>query len=135
MAADLCAAMGARRAIRLNVAGAFHTELMRPAAERMAAELSEAPIRAPRCPVVANVTGRPAADPDEIRHLLVDQIVSPVRWVDCMRWFIAQGVEQYCEVGPGRVLQGLLKRIDPSVTCSTINRAQDVRTCAERKPT
>ncbi len=135
VAADLCTAMGARRAIRLNVAGAFHTELMQPAAERMAAELRAASINAPSCPVVANVTGSPVADADEIRRLLVAQIVSPVRWVDCMNWFIAQGAERYYEVGPGRVLQGLLRRIDPSRTCSPINAAQDVRTYAERKDT
>jgi len=135
VAADLCTAMGARRAIRLNVAGAFHTELMRPAAERMAAELQAASLHAPSCPVIANVTGRPVADADEIRRLLVAQIVSPVRWADCMNWLIAQGVERYYEVGPGRVLQGLLRRVDSSKTCLPINTAQDVRTYAERKDT
>lgn len=132
-AADLCAELGARRAVRLNVAGAFHTELMRPAADRLAIELAEVPLRRPDYPVVANVTGQPTEDPEEIRRLLVRQITGAVRWVDCMRWFIGQGVDEYYEIGPGRVLQGLLKRTDPSRTCFTVGSAQDVEAYAERE--
>jgi [acyl-carrier-protein] S-malonyltransferase len=130
-AAEACIALGARRAIRLNVAGAFHTPLMQPAAEKLRAELAKAHIRKPAYPVVANVTGRPTGDPNEIRGLLVRQITSPVRWLDSMRWLIGQGIAEYYEVGPGRILQGLLKRTDPSMTCVSLAGAGDVRALVE----
>jgi [acyl-carrier-protein] S-malonyltransferase len=128
-------ALGARRAIRLNVAGAFHTPLMQPAAEKLRAELDAAQIRKPAYPVVANVTGRPTDDPGEIRALLVQQITSPVRWVDCMRWLIGQGITQYYESGPGRVLEGLLKRTVPAMACVRVACADDVRGVAEAAAT
>jgi len=130
-AAEACVALGARRAIRLNVAGAFHTPLMQPAAEKLKAELAEARIQRPAYPVVANVTGQPASDPEEIRALLVRQITSPVRWLDSMRWLIGQGITEYYEVGPGRVLQGLLKRTDPSMACVSVAGGGDIRALAE----
>jgi len=130
-AADECSRMGARRAIRLNVAGAFHSPMMQPAAEKLAPLLAQTEIRAPHCPVVTNVTGRPTEDPEEIRELLVRQVTSPVRWADSMRWFVAQGVTQCFEIGPGRVLQGLLRRTDRSCKCSSIGSAEDVRAYAE----
>jgi [acyl-carrier-protein] S-malonyltransferase len=129
-AARRCSELGARKAIRLNVAGAFHTELMRPAADRLAEDLADAPIGEPRCPVVANVTGRPVTEPEDVRRLLVEQITGPVRWHDSMRWLADQGAEEFYEIGPGRVLQGLLRRIDRSRKCITISGEQDVRAYA-----
>ena len=130
VAAEICAGMGSRRPMRLNVAGAFHTPLMQPAADRLAPELEQAPIRKPACPVVANVTGRPMNDPEEIRGLLIRQITSPVRWLDSMRWLIGQGVTEFYEVGPGHVLQGLLKRTDPTRACKPVNGVADVQAFA-----
>jgi [acyl-carrier-protein] S-malonyltransferase len=103
---------GARGLVRLKVSAPFHCALMRPAADRLAAVLAELEFSAPRLPVLSNVTGRPHGQPDEIRRRLVEQVTEPVRWVDCVRWTQAAGVDRYLEVGPGRVLAGLLKRID-----------------------
>jgi [acyl-carrier-protein] S-malonyltransferase len=131
-AGRICTEMGARRAMPLNVAGAFHTELMHAAAEKLSPLLAQVELRAPAFPVVANVTGGPVQDPEEIRQLLSRQVTSPVRWTDCMRWFIGRGVSHCFEIGPGRVLQGLLKRTDPSCTCLSVGTADDVRTYATR---
>jgi len=130
-AADLCRQMGARRVVRLAVAGAFHTPLMQPAAERLAQDLEAVEFRRPDCPVVANVTARPASDPAEVRQLLTRQVTSPVRWADCMRWCLASGIKDFLEVGPGRVLQGLLARIERTASCSPVLTAQQVRAAAE----
>lgn len=116
-AADLAPAAGAMKAIPLAVAGAFHTSIMGPAVERLAAALSDVPMSRPSIPVVSNVDARPHDDPEEIRQLLVQQVVSPVRWEDSQRYLLAEGVDQFYEVGPGRVLRGLLKRIDRKIAC------------------
>jgi [acyl-carrier-protein] S-malonyltransferase len=116
-AAEVATQAGAMKAIPLKVAGAFHTELMRPAVERLAAALAMVPLRAPRIPVVSNVDALPHSDPEEIRRLLVSQVVSVVRWEDSVRWMIANGGEAFYEIGPGRVLAGLLKRIDRKLKC------------------
>jgi [acyl-carrier-protein] S-malonyltransferase len=130
-AAELCSEMGARRALRLTVAGAFHTPLMQPAADRLAPVLSEVEIAPPAVPVVANVTGRPTLDPEELRRRLLEQITSPVRWADGVRWMLSKGLRRHYEVGPGRVLQGLLRRTDAEAECVSINDAEDVRAFAE----
>ncbi|MHC5035075.1 MAG: ACP S-malonyltransferase, partial [Planctomycetota bacterium] len=78
-----------------------------------------------------NVTGQPVESPEEVRRLLAQQVTHPVRWRDCMGWVIGQGVRQFYEVGPGHVLRGLLKRIDPSCTCAAVNNEADVRAYAE----
>jgi [acyl-carrier-protein] S-malonyltransferase len=117
-AADLAPAAGAMKAIPLAVAGAFHTSIMGPAVERLAAALSDVSMSPPTIPVVSNVDARPHNDPEEIRQLLVQQIVSPVRWEDSQRYLLGQQVDQFYEVGPGRVLRGLLKRIDRKIACN-----------------
>jgi [acyl-carrier-protein] S-malonyltransferase len=103
---------GAMKAVPLAVAGAFHTSIMQQAVERLTAALKNAPLQTPRIPVVSNVDAQPHGNPEEIRQLLIRQVVSPVLWEDSMRWLLAQGVDQVYEVGPGRVLRGLMKRID-----------------------
>jgi [acyl-carrier-protein] S-malonyltransferase len=108
---------GAMRAVPLAVAGAFHTSIMQPALERLTAVLASVPMQKPRLPVISNVDAEPHDDPEEIRRLLVRQLVSPVRWEDSMRRLLAAGCDRFCEVGPGRVLRGLLKRIDRKVEC------------------
>ena len=90
---------------------------MRPADEKLAAALADVTIRRPRIPVVSNVDARPHDDPEEIRALLVQQVIQPVRWEDSLRYALSQGCDQFYEVGPGRVLRGLLKRIDRRVEC------------------
>jgi [acyl-carrier-protein] S-malonyltransferase len=102
---------GGVRAARLAVAGAFHTSIMKPADEKLAAVLSRVEMGTPRMPVWSNVDAKPHTDPAEIRTLLVQQVVSPVRWEDTMRGMLAAGVERFYEIGPGRVLAGLMKRV------------------------
>ena len=119
-AAEFAPAAGAMKAVPLAVAGAFHTNIMGPAVDRLKAALAEVTISRPTIPVVSNVDGKPHDDPGEIRDLLVRQVVSPVRWEDSMRWLLGSGFDQFYEVGPGRVLRALLKRIDRKVACSGV---------------
>lgn len=106
---------------RLPVAGAFHTPLMQSAVERLSAALADVEIKKPRIPVVSNVDARPHDDPAEIRALLQKQVVQPVLWEDSMQWLIKDfGIEQCYEIGPGRVLRGLLKRIDRKFPCEGV---------------
>jgi [acyl-carrier-protein] S-malonyltransferase len=119
-AAELAAAEGGK-AVPLAVAGAFHTKLMKPADERLAEALASVTIAKPRIPVISNVDAQAHDDPETIRQNLVRQVVSPVRWEESMRLVLGQGVSQFFEIGPGRVLRGLLKRIDRKVDCQTVN--------------
>ena len=119
--AALAESAGAMKVIRLAVAGAFHTSLMQPAVDRLAAALDGVEIKKPRIPVVSNVDARPHDDPEEIRQLLVRQVVSPVLWEDTMRRILTDyGVEKCYEIGPGRVLAGLLKRIERRFPCDNV---------------
>ncbi|NNJ24666.1 ACP S-malonyltransferase [Alienimonas chondri] len=108
------------RPIPLAVAGAFHTSLMKPADEQLAAALEGVEMSSPKVPVVSNVDAAPHTDPAEIRALLVRQVLSPVRWEDSIRTMMAAGVDRFYEVGTGRVLTGLLKRIDRKTPCTAI---------------
>lgn len=103
---------GAKRTIRLNVAGAFHSSLMKPAAEKLAQALKDVPFHLPSVPVMSNVTGRPHGGPEDIRQAMVRQVTCSVHWVDCVRHMTGSGVGRFVECGPGRVLTGLIKRID-----------------------
>lgn len=109
---------GGLRTVRLAVAGAFHTALMKPADEKLAAALAGVTLTAPTVPVWSNVDAQPHTDPAEIRGLLVRQVLAPVRWEETLRGLLGAGVERFYEIGPGRVLAGLLKRV---------NRKADVR--------
>lgn len=115
--ADLAVKAGAMKAIPLAVAGAFHTPIMQPAVEKLAAALADVAFATPRIPVVSNVDAAPHRDPEEIRQLLVKQVVSPVRWEDSVRFLLGNGYGPLWEIGPGRVLRGLMKRIDRKVAC------------------
>jgi [acyl-carrier-protein] S-malonyltransferase len=110
---EVCKLADARglRTVRLAVAGAFHTALMKPADEALAAALAGVSWAAPRVPVWSNVDARPHTDPAEIAPLLVKQVLRPVRWEETVRGLLAAGVEVFYEIGPGRVLAGLLKRV------------------------
>ena len=123
--AKLAKDAGAIRTIPLPVAGAFHTPLMQPAVERLSAALADVKMSPAAVPVISNVDARPHTDPEEIRELLVRQVVTPVLWEDSMRLLVGEGVagapiDQFYEVGPGRVLRGLLKRIDRKVPCENV---------------
>jgi [acyl-carrier-protein] S-malonyltransferase len=119
--AEIAADMGAMKVIPLAVAGAFHTPLMESAVERLRGALADVPMRRPRIPVISNVDARPHDDPEEIRKLLIQQVCSPVRWEDSMRYLLdEQGIMAFYEIGPGRVLCGLLKRIARKVPCENI---------------
>jgi [acyl-carrier-protein] S-malonyltransferase len=119
-AAELASAEGGKP-VTLAVAGAFHTSLMKPADERLAEALASVALAKPRIPVISNVDAQAHDDPETIRKNLVRQVVSPVRWEDSMRSMLSQGVSQFFEIGPGKVLRGLLKRIDRKVDCQTVN--------------
>ena len=110
---------GAMKAIPLAVAGAFHTSLMDSAVEKLTAALKDAEIKPPSIPVLFNVDAKTHEDPEEIRKLLTKQVNSPVLWENSLQNLLEQGVEQFYEVGPGRVLKGLLKRINRKVPCES----------------
>lgn len=114
-AIDAAKARGAKKAIPLTVAGAYHSPLMQSAQPRLAAELAQVALQAPRVPVIANVTGRPHGDPASITSLLVDQVTQSVRWEASMRYLLAEGFTRFIELGPGTALSGFMKRIDKSV--------------------
>ena len=105
---------GARRALMLPVGGAFHSPLMEPARAELAAAIEEADIQAPSCPIYQNVSAKPTSAPTLIRQQLVAQLTSPVRWTQTMENMIADGASEVTEVGPGKVLQGLFKKVDRS---------------------
>ncbi len=117
----LAEAAGAMKVIPLSVAGAFHTSIMEPAVARLRAALAEIEIRPPRIPVVSNVDACTHDNGDEIRSLLEQQVVSPVLWENSMRWLLDDfGIERCYEIGPGRVLRGLLKRIARKFPCESV---------------
>jgi [acyl-carrier-protein] S-malonyltransferase len=121
---------GAKRAIPLNVAGAFHSRLMRSAAEKLGAFIENIPFADPVLPVVANVNGRPHGDAASIRQAMVDQVTSSVQWVETIEWIRGQDVNSYVECGPGKVLTGLVKRIDKAASLLNIQAQPDLEAAA-----
>lgn len=120
-AEQLAAECGASGAVPLDVAGAFHSPFMQPAADRLADALSKTTIHGPSNPVLSNVTGAAHGSPDEIRAALVDQLTSPVRWQACCRFLLDRGASEFYELGPGRVLAGLMRRIDRKTRVTSLN--------------
>lgn len=119
-AIDACKAAGAKRALPLPVSAPFHTDLMRPAAEKLAPQIQATEFRAPEVVVVHNVHAKPETDPEAIKALMVEQIYSPVRWTACVQAMAADGIDTLVECGPGKVLAGLAKRIDRGLTAHNI---------------
>lgn len=109
---------GAKRAMKLKVGGAFHSPLMQPAQEELAEAIEAAEFQTPRCPIYQNVDGKPHTDPKEIKENLIKQLTAPVRWTYDVQAMIADGANEFVELGPGSVLQGLVKKIDRSVATS-----------------
>ncbi len=118
-ACEMLTEAGARRALMLPVGGAFHSPLMEPAREKLAAAIEETDFSAPICPVYQNVVASAVLDPKEIKANLVAQLTAPVKWTQTMKTMIEDGVEEVIEVGPGKVLQGLFKKVDRKFACSS----------------
>lgn len=120
-AMQIAKSRGVRRMILLPVSAPFHTDLMRPAEERLKPVIEEAPIRNLEVPLMSNVDASPIGTDHAIRNALIRQVVSPVRWIDGIQKMIEMGVRRFIEVGPGSVLSGLIKRINPDVEAIAIN--------------
>ena len=122
--AEACAKMkeaGAKRALPLAVSGAFHSPLMEPARLELAEAIDKTPFQVPVCPVYQNVTALPSTDPEVIKDNLLRQLTSPVRWTQTVQNMVADGADSFLEIGPGTVLQGLVKRIAPEVEINGIS--------------
>ncbi len=124
-AMQLAKEAGAKRAVKLEVSGAFHSPLMQPAAAALKVALDKITFREPKFPIVSNVTAMPVTDPAQIPGILVRQLVSPVRWAPSIKYLIEQGADTFIEMPPARTLTGLLRRIDKTVTGKTINQPSD----------
>src|SRR5437764_1458413 len=128
----LAAGRGSRRSIMLPVSAPFHSPLMQPAADMMQEALAEAALQRPVVPLVANVTAKETADPDEIRELLVEQVTHMVRWREAIELFAANEVEEVVELGAGRVLSGLAKRINRDLATCSIGTPADIDALLKR---
>jgi [acyl-carrier-protein] S-malonyltransferase len=122
---------GAQRGIKLNVSGAFHTSLMAPAAGGMAQAVAGVPVHEPSVPLIANTTGEPLTAVDELRHELIEQLTAPVLWQRSVERMIAGGARHFIEFGPGRVLGGLIRRIDRSASVANVS---DMATAGKLAP-
>ncbi|WP_312794159.1 ACP S-malonyltransferase [Tianweitania sp.] len=125
-AARICTEKGAKRALMLQVSAPFHSSLMAPAADAMREALAKVQKNAPKVPVVANVVVSPLSDPDEIAARLVEQVTGRVRWRETIEWFAANGVTTLYEIGSGKVLSGLARRIDKSLATANVGTAAEV---------
>lgn len=131
---ELAKERGAKRAILLEVGGAFHSELMSGAQEKFQEIIKKLSVNKAETPVVANVTARPVTEPSQIRELLIEQITSPVLWYQSTKWMYDQGIRDFMEIGPGKVLQGLLKRSFKEVRTFGIDKFLDIQKFRELVP-
>jgi [acyl-carrier-protein] S-malonyltransferase len=125
-AMELCKAKGAKLVKELVVSGAFHSPLMQIAKNQLKEDLDRTPIYDGRIPVYANVTALPVIKSEEIKNSLFEQVTAPVKWEETIKNMVADGVEEFYEIGPGKVLQGLVKRIIPQIKCQCIDKYSDV---------
>lgn len=125
-AVEIAKAKGARRAVMLPVSAPFHCSLMAPAADAMSAALANADIKPPAVPLVANVLAEPITEPADIRARLVEQVTGTVRWRESVLWLAGQGVETFVEVGTGKVLTGMVRRINRESTGLAVNTPEDI---------
>lgn len=125
-AMEICKSNGAKLVKELVVSGAFHSPLMESAKQYLLNELNNTYIYDARFPVYANVTAKPVSSKDEIKKLLFEQVTSPVQWEETINNMIIDGIDEFYEIGPGKVLQGLVKRINPSVKCTNIDKYSEV---------
>ncbi|MDV4166631.1 ACP S-malonyltransferase [Rhodovulum sp. FJ3] len=129
-ATGLAREAGAKRAVMLPVSAPFHCTLMEPAARRMAEALAEVTINAPAVPVVANVLAHDVSDAAAIRDLLVEQVTHSVRWRESVLWMAGQGITEIWEIGAGKALSGMIRRIDKSIACKAVGAPDDVTAAA-----
>lgn len=129
-AVEIAKEKGAKRAVLLPVSAPFHCSLMAPAAEAMAEALSNATLNAPAVPLVSNVKAEAISDPDMIRQLLVEQVTGSVRWRESVSWMAQNGVDEIWEIGAGKALSGMIRRIDRAIVCKAIGTAGDVQSAA-----
>jgi [acyl-carrier-protein] S-malonyltransferase len=120
-------ARGAKRVVRLPVNGAFHSSLMKPVAEELAADIAQVELHAPIAPLVANVDATPISHPDDLRRELVEQIAHAVQWVRVVEHLVSEGVNEAVEIGPGNVLAGLARRIDRTLSVRTADQLLSIR--------
>ncbi len=130
-AVELATARGAKRAVLLPVSAPFHCALMQPAADRMQEALADVSIQTPAVPLVANVRAEAVTDPEVIRKLLVEQVTGSVRWRESVEWMGANGVDSMYEIGAGKALSGMVRRINRDIACKAVNTAADVGSVAE----
>ncbi len=121
IACERLKAAGAKRALKLPVGGAFHSPLMEPAKEELAATIMATHFHKPSCPVYQNVVAKPVTEPDEIKLNLINQLTGPVRWSQTIEEMIKDGASSFIEVGPGKVLQGLIGKINKAIPVESIN--------------
>jgi [acyl-carrier-protein] S-malonyltransferase len=126
-ASVLCKEAGAKRALSLPVSAPFHTELMRPAAERLAEQITATVFSIPKIPVVHNVTAEVESNPEKIKALMIEQIYSPVRWVECVNTMTKAGITTTLECGPGKVLSGLNKRINAELAVMSVEKPEELQ--------
>jgi [acyl-carrier-protein] S-malonyltransferase len=126
-AVGIARARGAKRALMLPVSAPFHCALMQPAADAMAQALTEVELREPKAPLVANVRAAAVSDPDQIRRLLVEQVIGRVRWRESVAWMAGQGVTETVEIGAGKALSGMIRRIAKEIDAKAVNTAADIR--------
>ena len=131
-AIEIAKGRGARRAVLLPVSAPFHCALMQPAADAMAAAFESVTFNAPAVPLVANVLAGPTSDPDEIRRRLVEQVTGTVRWRESIEWMASAGVDTAYEIGAGKVLTGMVKRIAKDMTGIAVNSPDDIAALLER---
>lgn len=131
-AVEIAKARGARRAVLLPVSAPFHCSLMGPAADAMAEALADADIKAPCVPLVANVLAKPVTDPAEIRERLIEQVTGTVRWRESISWLAGEGVTTFVEVGTGKVLTGMVKRIAKDSAGMAANSPDDIDAVVEK---
>ncbi|MCE5972075.1 ACP S-malonyltransferase [Sinirhodobacter sp. WL0062] len=125
-AVEIAKAAGAKRALMLPVSAPFHCALMQPAADKMAEALASVQIAAPAVPVVANVRAEAVSDPEEIRQLLIEQVTGSVRWRESVLWMVGQGVTEFWEIGAGKALSGMVKRIAKETVQKNVGAPEDI---------
>ncbi len=129
-AVDIAKVRGAKRAVLLPVSAPFHCALMAPAADKMAEALANTTISAPAVPVVVNVRAEAISDPDTIRQLLVEQVTGSVRWRESVQWMAANGVTDVWEIGAGKALSGMIRRIEKTINCTAVGTSEDAKAAA-----
>ena len=117
---------GAKRVIPLDVSGAFHSHLMQPAADRFIDELSDIELEAPEIYIISNVDAIPSENPDHVKLNLGKQITSSVLWIDTIEYIAEQGITEFLEIGPGNVLKGLIRKINPELNVHNIQSPKDI---------